>query len=289
MNANAAVFLNGLALLLISGSLLAWGGIVSKLWRREPPVRLVPRLPVPWTGGDMLLLAISFLFFEILAGSVAHALAGGTTGSFLPLALAFQSGTRVLWFISAVVYLVWRGAYLDDLGWNSSHLANDFGIGVWLFLAASVPVLLVQLYFTSYLEIESKHPLLELTRQRSGLGIMVLATIAAVGIAPWFEEFVFRVLLQGWLEGEQVRLRLRRDPDASEAPGFSPLLIASFLFAAMHAAAGPDPVAIFVLSLFLGYAYRQTHRILPSIVIHAGVNGWTMFNVWVQFLAGPMA
>jgi membrane protease YdiL (CAAX protease family) len=289
MNANAAVFLNGLALLLISGSLWAWGGIVSRLWRREPPIVPVPRLPVPWTGSDMLLLAASFLFFEILAGSLAHALAGGETESFLPLALAIQSGTRVLWFTSAVAYLIWRGAYLDDVGWDSTHFGKDFATGVWLFLAASVPVLLVQLYFTSYLGIESKHPLIELARQRSGLGIMVLATIAAVGIAPWFEEFVFRVLLQGWLEGEQVRLRLRRDPDASETPGFSPLLIASLLFAAMHAAAGPDPVAIFVLSLFLGYAYRQTHRILPSIVIHAGVNGWTMFNLWVQFLAGPAA
>ncbi len=289
MNENAAVFLKGLALLLIAGSLLAWGGIVSKLWRREQPVPLVPRLAVPWTGIDMLILALSFLFFEILAGSLAHALTGGAKQSFLPLALAIQSGTRIAWFVFAVVFLIWRGAYLDDLGWDSTHVGKDLATGLWLFLAASVPVLLVQLYFTNYLEIESKHPLLELTRQRSGLGILVLATIAAVGIAPWFEEFVFRVLLQGWLEGEQVRLRLRRDPDASEVPGFSPLLIAAFLFAAMHAAAGPDPVAIFVLSLFLGYAYRQTHRILPSIVIHAGVNGWTMFNVWVQYLAGPAA
>jgi membrane protease YdiL (CAAX protease family) len=289
MNANAAVLLNGLALLLISGSLMAWGGILSKLWRRVAPVPLVPRLPVPWTGGDMLLLAVSFLFFEILAGSLAHAFAGGTKESFLPLALAIQSGTRILWFAFAVVYLIGRGSYLDDLGWDSTHIGKDFVTGFWFFLAASVPVLLVQLYFTSYLDIESKHPLLELTRQRAGLGIMVLATLAAVGIAPWFEEFVFRVLLQGWLEGEQVRLRLRRDPDASEAPGYAPVLIASFLFAGMHAAAGPDPVAIFVLSLFLGYTYRQTHRILPSIVIHAGVNGWTMFNLWVQFLAGPVA
>ncbi len=289
MNANAAVVLNGLALLLISGSLLAWGRILSKLRRREPPVQALPRLPVPWTGGDMLLLAVSFLFFEILAGSLAQAIAGDESEHFLPLALAIQSATRVLWFIFAVIVLIRRGAYLDDLGWDSAHVGRDARIGFWLFLAASVPVLLVQLYFTRYLEIESKHPLLELTRERAGLGILVLATIAAVGVAPWFEEFVFRVLLQGWLEGEQVRLRLRRDPEASDIPGFAPLLIASLLFAGMHAAAGPDPAAIFVLSLFLGYAYRQTHRILPSIVIHAGVNGWTMFNVWVQYLAGPAA
>jgi membrane protease YdiL (CAAX protease family) len=53
----------------------------------------------------------------------------------------------------------------------------------------------------------------------------------------------------------------------------------------MHFSAGPDPVAIFVLSLFLGYAYRQTHRILPSIAIHAGLNGWTMLNLWIMYLS----
>jgi membrane protease YdiL (CAAX protease family) len=44
----------------------------------------------------------------------------------------------------------------------------------------------------------------------------------------------------------------------------------------MHAAHGPDPIPLFVLALGLGYLYRQTHRILPCIVVHFLLNLLTM-------------
>ncbi len=283
MNDNAGAVIGGLSLLLIGGSLLSWVRIVWRVRHRQPLVLLAPRLPVPWVAVDMLILALSFLCLEILAANVGLFWAGGTEDAQVPSMLATSSAAHLLWFAFAVVYLLQRGAYLDDLGWDKSHLAADMRTGFWLFLAAIVPVMVIQVFFTEYLGIPSKQPVLELARHRPNLGIMVLATFAAVGVAPWLEEFVFRVVLQGWLEAEQVRIRKVRNPDHSEMPGFAPLLIASSLFAAMHAAAGPDPAAIFVLSLFLGYAYRQTHRILPSIVIHTGVNGWTMLNMWIMY------
>ena len=42
----------------------------------------------------------------------------------------------------------------------------------------------------------------------------------------------------------------------------------------------------FILSLFLGYAYRQTHRVFPSWIIHTGINGFTMLNMWILYLYG---
>ena len=172
------------------------------------------------------------------------------------------------------------------MGWDLSHWRDDLRRGGWMFLAAVLPVFAVQMLFTQFLEMPSDHPLLKLTREHGTLLVLVLATLVAVVVAPVFEEFVFRVMLQGWLEAEQVRLRERRDESVSGRPGFAPLVICSLLFAALHARSWPDPVAIFVLSLFLGYAYRQTHRMVPSLVIHAGVNGWTMLNVWLMYLAG---
>jgi hypothetical protein len=167
-------------------------------------------------------------------------------------------------------------------------------------------------------------------------------------IAPLVEEFLFRVLLQGWLEricaSPAVALRLRRDDashvrdasdagdsanvernevwreetvdagalppyrpmpleypfdayhppqvdlasgsgevDASDFRGlrsFAPILISSGLFAAAHAGTWPDPLPLFVLALVLGYVYRQTHRLWPSVVLHMLFNGLALAMVW---------
>jgi membrane protease YdiL (CAAX protease family) len=228
-------------------------------------------------------LATSFLGFEILAGTAAHAMAGGDDHAAMLWMLGFQSAARVVWFIFAVAHLLLRGATMTDLGWDASRLKDDLIVGGWLWMAAILPVFSVQLFFTQVLKYESHHPLIELAQDGPTLAMMIGATIAAAVIAPWVEEFVFRVVLQGWLEGEQVRLRQERDPEADERPGYAPLVIASLVFAGLHFSNGPDPIAIFVLSLFLGYAYRQTHRITPSLVIHAGINGWTMLNLWIMY------
>jgi membrane protease YdiL (CAAX protease family) len=108
-------------------------------------------------------------------------------------------------------------------------------------------------------------------------------------VAPLFEEFAFRVVLQGWLESQQVRLRRLRGEFGDQQPGFAPIVITSVMFALLHFGYGPDPFALFVFSLFLGYAYRQTHRILPPLVVHACLNGWTMLNLWILFLSGTKA
>lgn len=44
----------------------------------------------------------------------------------------------------------------------------------------------------------------------------------------------------------------------------------------------PDPIPIFFLALVLGGLYFRTHRILPSIVLHAILNGFTL--LWVYFV-----
>jgi membrane protease YdiL (CAAX protease family) len=55
-----------------------------------------------------------------------------------------------------------------------------------------------------------------------------------------------------------------------------PVFVSSLLFALAHVGHGPDPVPLFVLALILGYVYRQTHRIVPSIVTHMLINGLSL-------------
>jgi membrane protease YdiL (CAAX protease family) len=64
--------------------------------------------------------------------------------------------------------------------------------------------------------------------------------------------------------------------------GIWPILISSAIFALMHWQHGPDPIPLFVLAVVLGYLYRQTHRIGPSIVVHMLLNSCSLAAFWLQ-------
>ncbi len=286
MQDNLEVVAAPLFFALLVGSGLVWAAVIRRLFRRQPLVELEPRVAVLWSGIDLVVLATTLLFCEIAAGAVAARVAGASSGGMSPESLLVASIAHVGWLAFAVVYLVVkRGAYLNDFGMDARRMAGDARLGGFIFLAALVPVFGVQGFFVYVLDMPSEHPLLKMMQDEPSVAIMALATVAAVGVAPVFEEFVFRVVLQGWLESQQVRLRQLRGGGVDQQPGFVPIVIASVVFAMLHFGHGPDPIALFVFSLFLGYAYRQTHRIFPSLVVHACLNGWTMLNLWLLFLA----
>lgn len=65
--------------------------------------------------------------------------------------------------------------------------------------------------------------------------VFVLCAFSAALVAPIVEEFFFRLLLQGWLEGLQRRLRPSMPVLRRVMPGgVIPILLASFLFAISH-------------------------------------------------------
>jgi membrane protease YdiL (CAAX protease family) len=43
----------------------------------------------------------------------------------------------------------------------------------------------------------------------------------------------------------------------------------------------PDPLPLFFFALVLGTLYYRTHRILPSIVLHAALNGTSLMLAWL--------
>lgn len=276
-----------LALALLLGSGLVWLAVLRKLLSRRAPIALEPRIEVPWSGRDLLALIVGYFACEIAAATVLQQWMPSTSAQPSPTTLMAQSAARMVWLVLAPWYLFARaGATLDDLGWNARELWRDARLGVCVFLAASVPVFAVQGFFVHVMEMPSKHPALVMIEEHRDYLFLAAMTVVVAGVAPLFEELVFRVLLQGWIEGRQARLRADREGEATAHAGFAPLVIVSALFAALHGGHGPDPYAIFVLSLFLGYAYRQTHRIVPSLVAHACLNGWTMLNLWLMLLGG---
>jgi membrane protease YdiL (CAAX protease family) len=93
-------------------------------------------------------------------------------------------------------------------------------------------------------------------------------------VTPIFEELLFRVLIQG---GFQAMVDPHsEDPDSWQPQSWWPIGVASLVFALMHLGQGAAPIPLFVLSLGLGYLYRQTGNITAPVVVHMVLNGLTL-------------
>jgi membrane protease YdiL (CAAX protease family) len=113
-----------------------------------------------------------------------------------------------------------------------------------------------------------------------GWGLWFSSLVSAGLVAPLAEEFLFRVLLQGWLES----LGRQAEPESRSRGRWMPVVISAAVFALMHLPR-PDVVPLFFLALTLGYLYRQTHRLWPSVVAHGCLNACSLGIFW---LSGPV-
>jgi len=102
------------------------------------------------------------------------------------------------------------------------------------------------------------HQITQLLRTNAGPGTWLLCGLSAVLVAPLLEEFLFRVLLQGWLEKKESTLRenlglLRRWP-----PGTVPVLLSSLPFALLHWRSGSRSL--------------HSHELLALLTINTATN-----------------
>ena len=185
-----------------------------------------PRHPVPWgpVGG---LLATAFVFV-----TVASAAGGGHKPEPPPIPNPLETIQNLLTLVFTEVVLtggmlfaiaVISHANERDLGLPTyaDEFARDAGIGMLACLAALVPVFALQYMVMSMLdnpeEVE-RNPLIEMIFREPRIGVMLLASVAAVIVAPICEEIVFRLLLQGWLEKMEDRIVGWRQPLPVESP-----------------------------------------------------------------------
>lgn len=271
----------------LAGGLL-WLAVLWRLIRRQPLLSLAPRTTPSWglldfLGGLVLLQLLPAVAASAILGAYGRSLNGALT-DLPPSALAatlFGGGIASLAAAAiAAVIVRWRkgGSWLG-LGFNFRFLLTDFLVGGAAFLLLA-PIVYGVLFVCVQFMGESRHPLIEALRESHSPAVLAAAGFAAVIAAPIAEEFVFRSLLQGWLEkvfqGRASPAVLIAGGDDSPAPleattGSSPttaIVLSSLLFAMMHFSHGPDPIALFVLSLGLGYLYHRTHRLAPCIAVH---------------------
>lgn len=263
---------------LVSASMVAvWTWIAWRLAERRPLVAYEPRLPTPWSIVDVFLLFVLWPIFELAALRIAVPHEELVKGELSAASLAAITTAHALWVVVALVYLEARTkASAREFGFDISHLGRDIRLGVLTFLAAAPVVYGIQLVF-SLLWKPLEHPLAKLLVQEREGPLFVLAAVSAIVVAPLSEEIAFRVVLQGWLEPAIRRMGWRRRV-GRRLSRILPIIITAALFALAHQ--GVDRIALFVLALFLGYLYRQTHRVFPSLVVHACVNALAVLALW---------
>jgi membrane protease YdiL (CAAX protease family) len=61
-----------------------------------------------------------------------------------------------------------------------------------------------------------------------------------------------------------------------------PIVIASIIFAVLHLGQGAAPIPLFLLSLGLGYLYRQTGNVTAPLVVHILLNALTMIAKFTE-------
>lgn len=158
-----------------------------------------------------------------------------------------------------------------------------------------------------------EHAVLEIISEGPPVWVLYAMAFTSMIVAPLVEEFFFRGVLQGWFQrlaapspspaaafaaGAQEVSALpaaaeslaspytppQSDDLATATPDWIdgkqvarwpwwPVLLSSLLFALVHLGQGAAPIALFFLALGLGYLYRITGRLWPSITVHFVLNG----------------
>ena len=164
--------------------------------------------PVPWTFFDLL----AFLALWFMAVSAVSAVLKNSGG--LPdfsdvekLTLAqrevLTAANIVISVLIAAIGLpivaLRTGARPRDFGWSPADFLSDLRLGLIGFVMLAPPTYALQALLVYFWK-PSNHPLLEMFKSTPDARFFAILVVAAAIVAPIFEELMFRVLLQGFLE-----------------------------------------------------------------------------------------
>ena len=250
--------------------LLAVGGLAAGayLWatRHRPPARPLPAWGLSGRAAALVLLGWFLAFFA--AGNLAALLLAPwptLRWAAVPLATLLHAGVGS-WLVARAEGLGLRALLrrlaprptARDLGWSLAFL----GLALVLVLAVSLaagPLLRP--------DQSPQRDLQELLRSLRGWGPSLLMFAVVAGLAPAFEELLFRGLLL---------------PVLARRTGLgAALLLSALLFGAIHLQPAGLPT-LATLGFALGLALRQRGSLWPPILVHGAWNG-TLFLLMRAF------
>jgi membrane protease YdiL (CAAX protease family) len=327
---------------------------------RLPLIEWSPRRPVPWALLDLGLLVGIWVAVQLALGPILREfgwrigadiekLTPSERQDFILANIALSLGILA---IGLPLIALRTGARPRDFGWSRADFFRDLRLGLIGLVMLAPPVYALQALLVSIWK-PSSHPMVEMFKDAPDRSFFAVLFIAAALVAPLFEELVFRVLLQGFLERAFTHQgplwELLLDPPRTQAllPGTTPfdeqfaeatstsqglapaelppvvadlnpyaaphevqegdltplahdseqpelrgppawcaIAISAVIFALLHYNHGPDWVPLIFLAAGMGYLYQRTHRLVPSLVVHFGLNGLSMWMLWVHIYEG---
>ena len=185
----------------------AWVHVIRLLLNGQSPVAWEQRRPARWGLLDVVLAIFLLLFCTMVAMGIVNArfgLAPGTPIENAPmpyqtwLVLA-QSLASLVTMSASMLFIIARcHVSLRDLGFDRRAIWRDVRLGVAAFFLLAPPTYGLQLVLVQWFK--SSHPVVELIREHPDPGLIVASVFSAAIVAPIFEEYLFRGLVQGWLE-----------------------------------------------------------------------------------------
>lgn len=190
-----------------TGALVSWALVVTSWWRGKTLLPVANWSPRPWGLADFVVAAILVVVAQILFSSVAiqlfdinvEALRGE---NLIPMPIAAAVGASHILAVALVTgWIVFRyNAHPAVLGWSVQRMPQLLMTGLVAGLVTLPLVFAISAAVSIGMQTEYEHPILESIQKDGTLGTYLLAFFAAVIAAPIAEEFLFRVLLQGWLQ-----------------------------------------------------------------------------------------
>ena len=288
MQQTLALLVDGLLIGSILASLAIWLRIASRMhglpWRLKWEGLLPPRRrPAPfWTPAEAVMMFGLTMVFSLVFIELAARAGWVLRPPIEEASEAAQANSRSVsilvntaaGLVSTIIIVLWLRLFDADarrkLGLRLS--VSEAWLGLKGSLLILPPVLVISALAAQLVEYE--HPVLDsLAEMKNPFGLLAIFVGTAV-ITPVVEEVLLRGLFQGGLQrladagGEEGK---RWRPQA-----WWPIGVTSLLFALMHVGQGAAPIPLFLLSVGLGYLYRQTGSLTAPIVVHMVLNGMTL-------------
>jgi len=212
MNAIPTAFSLAVSLLVVA-SLWSWAAALKKLIAGQPLLAYEPRPQPAWQILDVFFTVLLLLAMQGLAGilmqsvsapdleAAAQPLAGQDADSpATQLAIVLGGLASLLACGLGGLFIVGRtGArWGRDLGLTLGQAGRDIASGLVAFAMLAPIIYTMQLILVQWFP--SAHPLIESFRAHPTLSFYLACVFSAAIVAPLVEEFVCRVLFQGWLE-----------------------------------------------------------------------------------------
>ena len=293
---------------LLLACLATWFQLLRRRKANQPLLAMSPRPAVPWGLCHLLAALVLWTLFETVAVGLvnpdrlseneppaANALQTPpqvVSATLAPADLWSMAGARLAMLAASILLIVVTvRPTLADLGVRGSELLADLRLGCHGFLMFGPPAYAIQMLLTVWSP--ESHPIIESLRAAPDTRLMIASVASAVVAAPLQEEFLWRLLFQGWLEklarapSEPMELMFGRSRATSagavdQAVITWPILVSSFLFALLHLSHGPAAVALFFFAVGLGWLYQRTHRIVPCITAHLLLNGCSLALLFLE-------